>query len=403
CARNPCLNGGHCLELKHGWVCGCHDGFTGLVCDIDLKQTCYTGNGHLYHGTAQTTLSGAHCLPWDSPILLHELSSLSMDNPVSLGLGAHRFCRNPDNDSQPWCYILWEEHLSWEFCNITMCQLQTGGRGQRCHRNDSSIASSAQACGQRYTKSISELSRVVGGMVALPGAHPYLAALHLGEQFCGGSLIASCWVLTAAHCFQHRPDISQISVVLGQRFYNISTEGSVRLQVQGYELHKSYSEGPITHQPPLLFSALVRLKETAPGRCADFSHMILPVCLPNAREPLNTSTPCQIAGWGHLYEGASEVSKFLQEARLPLIPNEQCRSPEVHGTQITSDMLCAGYLEGGTDACQGDSGGPLVCDEHGRATLRGIVSWGTGCALENKPGVYTSVTHYLDWIQSRIG
>ena len=53
---------------------------------------------------------------------------------------------------------------------------------------------------------------------------------------------------------------------------------------------------------------------------------------------------------------------------------------------------------------QGDSGGPLwiylgTKPETKRAFLVGIVSRGDGCANFNKPGIYTAVKQYLDWIQ----
>ncbi|XP_014394652.1 PREDICTED: coagulation factor XII [Myotis brandtii] len=385
CSNNPCLHGGRCLEAEGHRLCSCPEGYAGRFCDLDKEASCYEGLGFGYRGAAGTTISGARCQSWSSEITYQNLTT---EQALKRGLGHHAFCRNPDNDTQPWCFVWSGNRLSWEYCDLARCQTptlaapqtQSPSRGTLMRLEPSlpslpawpepqvttqtpalgampelswdempgrppvlwdgmapriEIGASPATCGQRLRKGLSSRKRVVGGLVALPGAHPYIAALYWGHSFCAGSLIDSCWVLTAAHCLQNRP------------------------------------------VPP----ARRRLR------------------------PARHSNPCPVAGWGHQFEGAEEYASFLQEAQVPLIPHEHCSDPEMHGNAFYPGMLCAGFPEGGTDACQGDSGGPLVCEDedNGRQlTLRGIISWGSGCGDRNKPGVYTDVANYLTWIHEHM-
>ncbi|XP_012588911.1 PREDICTED: kallikrein-11 [Condylura cristata] len=84
----------------------------------------------------------------------------------------------------------------------------------------------------------------------------------------------------------------------------------------------------------------------------------------------------------------------LRCANITIIAHRECE--DAYPGNITDTMVCASVREEGKDSCQGDSGGPLVCD----GSLQGIISWGQDpCAVTRKPGVYTKVCKYVDWIR----
>ena len=94
---------------------------------------------------------------------------------------------------------------------------------------------------------------------------------------------------------------------------------------------------------------------------------------------------------------------MLNQVTVPVMGRSQCEAFYVD--MIGPSMMCCGYEGGGMDSCSGDSGGPLVCQRKNKGPwfLYGITSWGIGCAEPKKPGVYTAVSTYRNWIQNITG
>ncbi|XP_021018144.1 hepatocyte growth factor activator isoform X4 [Mus caroli] len=407
CLSSPCLNGGTChLIVGTGTsVCTCPLGYAGRFCNIVPTEHCFLGNGTEYRGVASTAASGLSCLAWNSDLLYQELHVDSVAAAALLGLGPHAYCRNPDKDERPWCYVVKDNALSWEYCRLTACESLARVHSQTPEllaALPESAPAARPTCGKRHKKRTFLRPRIIGGSSSLPGSHPWLAAIYIGNSFCAGSLVHTCWVVSAAHCFANSPPRDSITVVLGQHFFNHTTDVTQTFGIEKYVPYTLYSVfNPNNHD-----LVLIRLKKKG-ERCAVRSQFVQPICLPEAGSSFPTGHKCQIAGWGHMDEmqSSTDVSSYsssLREALVPLVADHKCSSPEVYGADISPNMLCAGYFDCKSDACQGDSGGPLVCEKNGVAYLYGIISWGDGCGRLNKPGVYTRVANYVDWINERI-
>ncbi|XP_054623218.1 serine protease 56 isoform X2 [Dunckerocampus dactyliophorus] len=309
-------------------------------------------------------------------------------------------CSSPANAiSEPSCDIINkaqklqdEAERSWalsQACAFYQHRCQAGNLDK-----DSCIRIMA-VCGQR-SSSVHNVtrprSRIVGGSPAPPGSWPWLVNLQLdGGLMCGGVLVESSWVVTAAHCFAGSRSESYWTAVVGEFDITKTDPDEQILKVNRIIPHPKFN--PKTFNNDI---ALVEL--TSPVVLSD---RVTPVCLPSGMEP-PTGSPCLVAGWGSLYEDGPSAD-VVMEAKVPLLPQTTCKNA-LGKELVTNTMLCAGYLSGGIDSCQGDSGGPLIYQDRlsGRFQLHGITSWGDGCGEKGKPGVYTRVSAFSDWIQAEI-
>uniref|UniRef100_A0A8D2D5N6 trypsin n=1 Tax=Sciurus vulgaris TaxID=55149 RepID=A0A8D2D5N6_SCIVU len=240
-----------------------------------------------------------------------------------------------------------------------------------------------------------KIGQIVGGYTCQKNSLPYQVSLNVGYHFCGGSLISDQWVLSAAHCY------NRFQVCLGEHNIDVIEGDEQFIQAAKIIPHPNYNDSTADND-------IMLIKLNSP---ATISSRVSTISLP--RSCPTAGTQCLVSGWGNMlsfgskchlehkhpagkHQRSIKYPSLLQCLDAPVLTDTACHNS--YPRKITSNMFCLGFVEGGKDSCQGDSGGPLVCN----GELQGVVSWGFGCALKGKPGVYTKVCNYLDWIQETI-
>jgi len=236
------------------------------------------------------------------------------------------------------------------------------------------------------------VSKIVGGAPTEENEYPWqvglLSSRGSNSPFCGGSLISSKEVLTAAHCTTGG---NPRYVVLGEHDLT-KNDGQQKVRVCGVTDHPSYNAATYDYD----FAVLTLCDDVT------FKTDISPVCLPSSSSYDAEGRQSVVSGWGTLSSGGS-TPDVLHEVTIETMTNNRCsnRNTVYSRSDITDQMICA--TASGKDSCQGDSGGPLItAEDSGYYTLIGVVSWGSGCALANAPGVYARVTSVLPWINENI-
>ncbi|XP_072946370.1 phenoloxidase-activating enzyme-like [Epargyreus clarus] len=253
----------------------------------------------------------------------------------------------------------------------------------------------SEICGVEVTSS----HRIVGGKATEIDEFPWLVLLEYepNDFRCGGSLISKKHVLTAAHCLRNtipqQVRLSEYNITSFPTDYVESNGGGndsitvTIVPVARAIMHPNYK--------PLQSLFINDIALITMSKSVEFTDFIRPICLPTKdyRSEFTAVTNFVVAGWGS--DNEQQITDVKRSVSLPYVPKEECESALMGDSRI-----CAGG-EAGKDSCTGDSGGPLMFED-GKAShfvVVGVVSSGYRfCGTEGRPGYYTNVYEYVDWI-----
>jgi len=248
-------------------------------------------------------------------------------------------------------------------------------------------------------------SDIIGGSPAATNEFPFMVAVldetlggtDYNKQFCGGSLIAPSWVLTAGHCAEGmRAD--DLAVAVGRTLLNSNQGERHDVAAGGVFIHPQYDSRSLAHD-----AALLRLTTPVSATIAPL-HLATTPPVAGTGDDLfeQAGTMLTVIGWGTVSTKKPSYPNDLRKVDVPVVSDITCAGS--YGSSLDAPtMVCAGAPN--IDSCYGDSGGPLFSRNGGSPVQIGIVSWGSGCAKRRFPGVYSEVNNpsIRTWITATAG
>jgi TPR repeat protein len=275
--------------------------------------------------------------------------------------------------------------------------------------------------GTRYIDTLCmTVTAVINAFTVKAGTAPWQALIWRPKQLgrftlseadrvlCGGAVIRTGWVLTAAHCLVDADKKLGFNVPInsGQHRIRLGVYNPLAPEGYLYRIRRVFRH-PRFNPGNFAFDIALIQYDPAGEKLGEVVHPVARIRVDQQALPERTIVarmPAYTFGWGRTaLEGASKPPSVLRGARLELRDMENCTRVTGFRDDMRGAVLCAAGARG-EQACFGDSGGPLIsyAEADDVPTVIGVVSAGVKCGRTSVPSRFTRIGHRAvrEWLRT---